>query len=97
MIEYAAHRRIDSVWTVQFHRNDNGTVEIISFSHKDPVGYEREHEIPEMKFVEDEKRIVLSLKLRKWIQFNWDNHEWDEELTISNPAHVFSYKLKRGD
>ncbi len=81
----ATHRLIDSVWTVQFTLNDNGTATIHSYNRQDPEGYERERQLPKGWLKEDDDRTVTALVLKE------SGDAEGVEYPVTNPKHVFDY------
>lgn len=92
-IKYATERLLDSVWTVAY-REVKGGVKIISHCRGNPVGYEQEEELPRMRLIEGDKRIVKKIVLAPYEPFKcWatENEEGATVHNVVNPEHVFDY------
>jgi hypothetical protein len=86
---YATNRLIDSVWTLGYEVKGN-SIEIHSYNRESKIGYEQEKELPQVLLIEDENRIVKSVKFRDYEPFNYGKG-FDEVRNVSNPEYVFSY------
>lgn len=85
----AVNRLINSVWTIEYVDNLNGSATLISYSRDDCRGYEQENELPIARLVEDGKRNVIGLRL--WLH-STPGDEAPLEFSIANPRNIFTYK-----
>lgn len=92
-MQYAVRRLINSVWTVGFTLNGDGTVTIHSFDRKNPIGYEQERTLPKARLIEDSDRTVIGMKLADEVTNSLKSIDElpHREFIVSNPQHVFSY------
>ncbi len=88
-IQHATNRLIDSVWTLGFEIVD-GKVVIHSYDRENKIGYEKEKELPQVRIVEGEGRIIKSVKIAEYQQFGQDFSE-AKEYEVANPKFVFHY------
>ncbi|BBM67891.1 hypothetical protein VA249_45370 (plasmid) [Vibrio alfacsensis] len=90
----AVHRLIDSVWTLKFKFLPTG-VEVLSYSRDNIDGYEQERELPKIRVIEDDKRIVHAVDIYQLdgVKFGqFDNSKRIGRYKVLNPKFVFSYK-----
>jgi len=78
-IQHAKKRLLDSVWTTAFIAHNDKTATILSHDRDNPIGYERENDLPSGFFIESATRTAKTLVLS------------GSELKIRNPQFVFSY------
>ena len=81
----ATKRLIDSVWTVEYTLNENGTATIHNYSRHDPEGYERERQLPKGWLKEDDDRTVTALFLKE------SKDTEAIEYPVTNQKHIFDY------
>ena len=90
-VEFATKRLINAVWTVAFERVEGG-VKVLAYDRTLDVGYEKEHELPRMQFVEDDERNATELLLKPFEAFMYHaGSEPTERLKVVNPKNVFEY------
>ncbi len=94
MIKKATQRRIDTVWTLEYLENDNGTISVIRYSREDPEGYEKEKELQRCSVVEGERRKALSVMFTDYKNFTYHatNENKTSHKTIANQKNIFAYK-----
>lgn len=95
-VKYATKRLIDSVWTVSYKMNPDGTVHIISYDRENIIGYTKEKELPRCTFVETPERLVTHLIIQEYEHFrSWpDQSKPHEQFHVGNPKYIFSYEEK---
>lgn len=71
---------ISSVWTLEYRQTEPGKVEIVRYSRDDDEGYQRKHELPSVRLVEDDHRTVLRAII------GGVDHE------VTNPQYIFDYQ-----
>jgi hypothetical protein len=90
----ATKRLIDSVWTLEYEFVPGGGVKILNYNREDPEGYEKEHDLPQCRIIEDEKRNITDVLIRNQYKpfdgVTKDNCDWD--LKVVNPRYIFDYK-----
>ena len=77
-IYLAIRRLIDSVWTLEFTITDN-SIEIVSYSRDNSLGYKHEKTLPRCRLLYDEDRIV------------WGAFVGNQKYVVSNPKFLFDY------
>lgn len=92
-MQYATQRLIDSVWTVGYEIKDDMVV-IHSYDRDNPIGYEKERELPQALLMEDDDRTVTSIFINEeYDHFRMDHSKGGKEYVVANPKHVFSYNV----
>ena len=92
-IEFAASRRISSVWTLVFRRVEDG-IEILAHSRDIDAGYELERQLPDFRIIETEGRVASAVEIGA--RDHWSRQIQDgETLKVVNPSGVFSYDLDK--
>jgi len=92
-----AQRLLDSVWTTEFIDHQDGTVTVLSYDRDNPLGYEKEKELPLVVLAESEGRIVHGLRVygvdayRAGYLSGVARDEDSAFFSVLNPKHVFSY------
>lgn len=91
MKQYATERLIDIVWTLEYRMID-GKVEILSLNRENPIGYEKERELPRYALEEGEGRIVTGVYLAPYEPFKcWAGTD-SKMFEVINPKYIFSYE-----
>ena len=90
-ILYATERLIDSVWTLEYELINDDQIKIISFNRDNPIGYEKEAELPRVRLVEDNERIVLSAYFEPYGKFKYLASPNGKKIEVVNPQYIFSY------
>jgi hypothetical protein len=90
-LQFATSRKIDSVWTLGFEIVDGKAV-IHSFDRDNQTGYDKEKELPQVRIVEDDKRVIKSIKLAPYKPHMGQDFSEATSYEVANPKYVFSYK-----
>lgn len=90
-ILYATERLIDSVWTLEYELINDDQIKIISFNRDNPIGYEKETELPRVRLVEDDKRTVLSAYFEPYAKFKYLASPTGKQYEVVNPRYIFKY------
>lgn len=95
--EIAVERLINSVWSLVYKQIDEHTVEIISYDRENPIGIEKERELPLCHLIEDDNRIVTDIVIQDRKNAgggaSWpDATKPHQKFKVINPKHVFTYK-----
>ena len=93
----AVKRLINSVWTLVYKQIDEKNIEVISYDRENPIGIEKERELPLCELVEDENRTVIGAKIQERNKTGFNSGWVDKDrpfdtLTVTNPKHIFSYE-----
>lgn len=88
-IQFATKRLIDSVWTLGYEIID-GKVKIHSFDRENPIGYEKEKELPQVAIFENNERHIIKVAIADYQQFR-QNFNDAKEYEVINPRYVFNY------
>jgi hypothetical protein len=89
-MKYATKRLIDSVWTLAYEVVD-GEVFIHSYDRTNPIGYEKEKELPQVTLLEDDYRVVEEVAFKKYDSVMRSSSAYGEYVQVANPKYVFSY------
>ena len=90
-LQFATSRKIDSVWTLGFEIVEGEAV-VHSFDRNNQIGYEQEKELPQVRIIEDDKRVIKSIKLAPYKPHTGQDFTESDSYNVANPKHVFSYK-----
>lgn len=93
----ATKRLITNIWTVDYEDHGDGSVTINSYRHDDSDGYEQENQLPRVKLIETENRVITGIWIdRDWHKrcpsASWADRDHSRAYVVRNPDHVFSYK-----
>ena len=68
-------------------------IEIVSFDRKNPIGYDKEEQLPRLQMVEDGNRTVTAVIIdnEKTGSFQCWARDQSPEYKVTNPKHVFDY------
>lgn len=91
-MQYATKRLIDSVWTMAYEMKDNQVV-IHSYDRDNPIGYDKEKELPQFEMIEGDKRVVTGVIIAEEYQQFRRGIDDGVEYTVANPKYVFSYDI----
>jgi hypothetical protein len=84
-VQYATLRRIESVWTLSFEVIGD-KVKVLSYDRENPIGYDKEKELPHVKLVEDEQRNITGIELT-----DSQDLAGGKKYEVMNPQYIFSY------
>jgi hypothetical protein len=93
-MEYAVNRLIDSVWTIQYTHNPDGTVTIHGYDRDNAIGYEQEDTLCRARLIEGDGRIVQELIVLQEPGRGFDRdlkNQPHSRFKVANPKHVFNY------
>lgn len=91
ILRHATERLIDSVWTLAYFEREDG-IEIVTFDRKNPIGYEKERELSQIRIHELEGRIVDTVDFYPYNQFGWNRKDTPVTKKVLNPKYIFSYE-----
>jgi hypothetical protein len=89
-MKYATRRLLDSVWTLAYEVVD-GEIVIDEHSRDLDIGYEKEHELPQYRLLEDDYRIVEAVCFRQYTSEMLGLASYGDFIDVSNPKYVFDY------
>lgn len=79
-MKYAVKRLIDSVWTLGYEEVDEYNVRVFSYDRDNPVGYEKEKELPKLVNIENDERVLEAVEID------------GKRYAVVNPCFIFSYR-----
>lgn len=93
----AVKRLINSVWTLVYKQVDENSIKIISYDRENPIGIEKERELPLCELIEDDQRTVTGAKIQERNNTGFNSGWVDKDrpfdtFTVVNPKYVFSYE-----
>jgi hypothetical protein len=89
---YATKRLLDSVWTLAYQLTGKNEIKVLTYDRENPIGYEREKELPRVRMEEETGRILTAVYFRPYIQFEDGPVKEGPQHRVINPKNVFDYR-----